>query len=440
MNLKYFYEVNDMKNSKANKSYSQKVRLYKRRARNRKNAFIIVIIAVAVIAIAICAKVLVKNSTANAIESPSAETTPTLPGSSNTADIPSIPQTQTLAQEVATETPAQSEHEDEVIPQIYEGEFELPLRGATVYTLTNTNLNDESGAVKSVSAGTSLQIISEENGKLTVKTDDGFTGIINSYECMLNLPDVIPSIVYMDTNSSKSLMMSSGYEIPNVTGKQLYDVEQYNQRLGRTEFNMPIIFETAKKVMAVQKSALSEGYSLCIVETYRPLDTQQTISSNLKILASSEPAVSNGIVGNGWSESWFIAQSISNHQRGYALDVTLVKVNETEICTSGNYAYVNVSKYDEVQMPTQIHELSDASIALAYGVKSSSTTAWKDVPLASSMNDVAIRLQNYCVSAGFTPLASEWWHFNDLDARNSTSGSLSNGEYFLQTNLSVIPE
>ena len=111
----------------------------------------------------------------------------------------------------------------------------------------------------------------------------------------------------------------------------------------------------------------------------------------------------------------------------------------SEICTSGNYAYVNVSKYEDVQMPTQIHELSDASIALAYGVKSSSATAWKEVPLASSMNDVAIRLQNYCVSAGFTPLASEWWHFNDLSAKNSSSGSLSNGEYFLQANLSIIP-
>lgn len=429
-----------MKNSKANKSYSQKVRWHKRRARNFRNALIIVLIALAVITIAICTKILGGNQTSNAIKSPTVETPSTQLDSNNTVDIPSIPQTQTLAQEVATDTPAESEHENEVIPQLYEGEFELPLQGATVYTLANTSLYDESGAKKSITAGTSLQIISEENGKLTVKTEDGFTGLINSYECMLNLPDVIPSIIYMDTNSSESLMMSSGYEIPNVTGKQLYDVEQYNERLGRTEFNMPIIFETAKKVMAAQKAALSEGYSLCIVETYRPLDAQQAISSNLKSLASSEPAVLNGIVGNGWNESWFIAQSVSNHQRGYAMDLTLVKVNETEICTSGSYAYVNVSKYEEVQMPSQIHELSDASIALAYGVKSSSATAWKNVPLASSMNDVAIRLQNYCVNAGFTPLASEWWHFNDLDARNSNSGSLSNGEYFLQTNLSVIPE
>ncbi len=416
----------------------------RRRSRVRRNRLIVLVIVLVMITIAIYTKVIGVNQNTIADETvvteiASQKANPTS-FSAPKANVPNSPQKQTLAQEVAIDTTSQNEHEEEVLPQIYEGEFELPLQGATVYTMANTNLYNESGAEKTINAGYGLQIIGEDDGKLIVKTEDGFVGFISSDECMLNLPDVIPSAIYMDTNSKESVFLSSGYEIPNVTGQQLYDVEQYNQRLGRNEFNMPIMFNTAKKVMAVQKAALAEGYSLCIVETYRPLDTQKKICTNLKELAAHEADVRNGIVGNGWSESWFISQGISNHQRGYAMDITLVKVLETEICTSGNYAYVNVSKYEGVQMPTQIHELSDASIALAYGVKSSSATAWKDVPLASSMNDVAIRLQNYCVDAGFTPLASEWWHFNDLDAKNSATGSLSNGEYFLQTNLSVIPE
>lgn len=427
--------------------YSKTNKMY-RRKRSRLGIIVsiilVVIIATAVTAITIHANRLTEKQDMAEIETLTTQTPckkmDTVSQLDTNANIHSIPQKQTLTTEVTTDTTSQSENENEVIPQIYEGEFELPLQGASAYVMANTNMYDESGASKALSAGTSLQIIGEENGKLIVKAEDGFTGNINSYECMLNLPDVIPSIVYMDTNSTKSVFMSSGYEIPNVTGEQLYNVEQYNQRLGRNEFNMPIMFDTAKKVMAVQKAALAEGYSLCIVETYRPMDTQKAVCDNLKELEASESAVRNGIVGSGWSENWFIAQGISNHQRGYAMDVTLVEVKETEICTSGNYAYVNVSKYEEVQMPTKIHELSDASIALAYGVKSSSATAWKDVPLANTMNDVAIRLQNYCVNAGFTPLASEWWHFNDLDAKNNAGGSLSDGEYFLQTNLSVIPE
>lgn len=353
-------------------------------------------------------------------------------------DMPKDVSHQTIIQEMPTDSPIESEQED-VLPQIYEGEFELPLQGATVYVMADTNLHDESGVEKTVNAGTSLRIVMEEGENLLVTTEDGFTGLICSQYCMLNLPDIIPSIVYMDTNSTKSVMRSSGYELPEITDEQLYSVEQYNERLGRTEFNMPIMFATAKKVMAVQRAALADGYSLCVVETYRPLDTQMKICNSLKNLESSVAEVREGIIGNGWSESWFIAQGISNHQRGYAMDVTLVEVKETEICTSGDYAYINVSDYEEVQMPTMIHELSDASVALEYAVTSTSATAWKSVPLASSMNDVAIRLQNYCVGAGFTPLASEWWHFNDLDARNSSTGSLSKGDYFLQDNLSVIP-
>lgn len=220
---------------------------------------------------------------------------------------------------------------------------------------------------------------------------------------------------------------------------QFYDVWQYNERLGRTEFNMPIIFATAKKVMAAQQMALSEGYSLKIVETYRPMDTQNQVITNLDALANTNSEVLDGITGKPWNKSWFIAQSISNHQRGYAMDLTLVEVVETEICTSGDYAYVNVCDYADVQMPTPIHELSMASATFTKPVPSRDATAWQGKELAPSMNEVAIRLQNYCTSAGFTPLASEWWHFNDLDAMNSSAGSLSDGGYFLQPNLSVIP-
>ena len=38
---------------------------------------------------------------------------------------------------------------------------------------------------------------------------------------MINLPDIIPSIIYDDTNSYSSLFKSSGIDIPNVTGKKL---------------------------------------------------------------------------------------------------------------------------------------------------------------------------------------------------------------------------
>ena len=54
--------------------------------------------------------------------------------------------------------------QDEELPQIYEGEFELPLQGATAYSLVNTNLYDESGAVaKVINAGDSLLLLRFED-------------------------------------------------------------------------------------------------------------------------------------------------------------------------------------------------------------------------------------------------------------------------------------
>lgn len=55
------------------------------------------------------------------------------------------------------------------------------------------------------------------------------------------------------------------------------------------------------------------------------------------------------------------------------------------------------------------------------------------------MNEAAIKLQNYCSNAGLTPLASEWWHFNDLAARDTTSNNNSKGQYTLTELYSLSP-
>ena len=49
--------------------------------------------------------------------------------------------------------------------------------------------------------------------------------------------------------------------------------------------------------------------------------------SSLKELKNSNEIVNSGINKNGWSEGWFISQGISNHQRGIAMDVSLVDIN-----------------------------------------------------------------------------------------------------------------
>ena len=132
---------------------------------------------------------------------------------------------------------------------------------------------------------------------------------------MVNLPDLIPSIIYDDTNAYSSLFKSSEIDIPNITGKQLYNNKTYNERLSKEEFMMPVIYAMAKKIMKAQELALEDGYSLKIYETYRPYEAQKAVADNLRNLMNSNKTVYQGINGGGWNEGWFIAQVLSNHQK-----------------------------------------------------------------------------------------------------------------------------
>ena len=116
---------------------------------------------------------------------------------------------------------------------------------------------------------------------------------------MVNLPDIVPSIVYDDTNSYSSLFKSSEIDIPNVTGKQLYNNKAYNKRLSKEQYMMPVMYDMAKKIMKAQELAKEDGYSLKIYETFRPYEAQSKVAKNLSKLMKSNKTVYNGINGGG---------------------------------------------------------------------------------------------------------------------------------------------
>ena len=95
-------------------------------------------------------------------------------------------------------------------------------------------------------------------------------------------------------------------------------------------------------------------------------------------------------------------------------------MSETKEYTTGGYRYVRVWNYERYEMPTPIHELSRAAATYTAPVTINSTTAWKNAEMTQAMasNKPALGLQRYCTGAELTPLASEWWHFNDLSTRS----------------------
>ena len=333
------------------------------------------------------------------------------------------------------------------------GDFELPLDGAMGIAVSKLDIHNASGdIIGEMNAGTEFTILAESETDLRVKLLDDRSGItfieestdnivyIDKDFVMINLPDVIPSIIYDNTNSYSSLLSSKGYDIDGLTGTVLYNSKYFNERLGEEQYVLPVLYSTAKKLKNVQEQMLADGNSLKIYESYRPFETQQTIISRLTDAMETNEEINETITGAPWGKSWFIALKRSNHQRGCAIDTTMVKVTGTEQKKAGIYTYEKVTSYEEYEMPTQIHDMSADSIALTNPVESMDREAWKTDPIAPTMTEAAIKLQNYMTANELYPLASEWWHFNDIDSRENSDDNSGAGDFYITGCTSRAPE
>ncbi len=298
------------------------------------------------------------------------------------------------------------------------------------------------GALAVLDPGAAFLILEEDDTgewwRVNCGEDEGW---IENRLCLINLPDVIPSMVYNATNSYGSKFVSLGKPIPGVTGRSFYPRGSYNKRLERNEFMMPVLYSMSKRICLAQQAALAQGNTLVLYEGYRPHSVQTTVYKALTALSRKDSRVKQAVTGSPWNISWFIAGGYSNHQRGFAIDVSLARVERAELQTIADREVVRVRAYQEYAMPTPIHELSQAAATFTRPVASHSPTAWRSAQLTDTMsrNQPALALQHYCTEAGLTPLASEWWHFNDLETRSCVLDNLSTGGYQISRCLSTAP-
>lgn len=308
--------------------------------------------------------------------------------------------------------------------------FDLPLRGSSGYAFVDMFVRQEA-SLKSPIVGKLKQsegfTILEEVGKFWKISTKGGIGYVKHKYCYINLPDILPSIVYKNTNSVYSVLKVGDIEIPNITKEILYYVLAYNPRLHDVEFIMPIKYETAKKLSIAQKEALKEGNTLIIYETFRPYKVQRKIVENLTKLVHSNKKAHDLIISYHWLIGWFISTRVSNHQRGSAVDLSLGKVLEKTLKTSGDYSYAKITKAKEYKMQTNIHELS---------INSAIFDNPKVTTYSNKVNPHTLKLHKYMKSAGFSPLASEWWHFDDKSAFESKT---NRGDYFIDKVYSKEP-
>jgi D-alanyl-D-alanine dipeptidase len=334
---------------------------------------------------------------------------------------------------------------------LYAGDLELPVAGATGYAsvsvdvirVTAENTNEVIAALK---PGTPFRILIESGAWWCISAG-GVEGWVDHSFCMINLPDVIPSIIYDNTGAYSSECISSGEPIPGISGERLYsysdryDGKAYNERLQKYEYIVPVLYSTAKRLHIAQQHALANGDTIIMYEAFRPYSAQKKTVEAVQAFADANPHIKAGISTPQWNMSWFVAAGVSNHQRGYAVDVSLAKIITREYVQTGGYHYMQIVKSEPYQMFSVIGELSVKSVVYKNPVQIQSFDAWKSAEHSEGMKSSipAQTLQKYFTDAGFTPLASEWWHFNDLHTLFSLT-KLSGGDFEIKDCLSVAPE
>lgn len=272
-------------------------------------------------------------------------------------------------------------------------------------------------AVSSIKAGSAWCVV-EEVGDMFGIRQGGEIRYIESNYCLINLPEFMDDMCFYDiTNSYKSLYMVHEFEIPEVTGVITKGYEKIKLQNG--EYLVPLLYPTAKRLADASRIALEEGYKLKIYDAFRPqAATVQIYDLTEKMLKEELPekpyttkytleelklpekkketdpvtkeekevplTYEDVMLGGEYTLNYFLAKGGSMHNLGLALDLTMI----------------DLSTGKEAKMQTSMHDLSHYSVL-------------------SKNNKVAKKLTEIMTAAGFGGLISEWWHFQDNEARET---------------------
>lgn len=361
----------------------------------------------------------------------------------DTGDDEEIDETNEHPGDTMDEDPAGEEPDEQTVDYYEESAFELPVTGAGGFTSVNTHLretaSEDSESLTVLAAGTPFYVVEEQGTWWRIVTESQEEGWIANQLAFINLPDVLPSAIYDNPNAYGSIFRSSDTDIPGITGEVLYEAHGMNNRLDTEEFVMPIIYSTAQKIAQAQQAALENNETLVIMETFRPSTAQVLVNQHLSELADENEEVLNGLTEEPWTMHWFINEGVSNHQRGLAVDLTLARIESLEERIIDHYIVPQVTEYRVYEMYSPIFELSTASAMLMRPIAARDRVGWKEIPYQDHVNEEAQRLEAYMFEADMIPIASEWWHFNDIDVLEAFEEELGEGNFHLDRVFNLPP-
>ena len=215
---------------------------------------------------------------------------------------------------------------------------------------------------------------------------------------LVNLPDVLPQAAYDVVYSYAATSNCGGENLPGVTGQHV-DGYAYGMQpsayWASDRFAVPCAYRTALKARAASDALNEAGWRLLVYDAYRPMTAQYQLASALTEAFAENPAVQEAL--GGWSVDWFVAPGASGHNFGADIDAG--------VCDwEGNPAALP-SAFDSFDATGRLtdYPVEDSAI-------DPSSYRWTVYE-----SDACMALHEAFRAAGFTELASEWWHFGDLE-------------------------
>lgn len=248
-----------------------------------------------------------------------------------------------------------------------------------------------------------------DGGSAVVSFDDN-TVAVDANLLLVNLPDIMPEAVYDIVYSYASTSNCAGIEVPRVTGEALPGYmagEQDSPYWNEARFVVPCAYRTMLKAINASSELVESGYRLLVYDVYRPMQAQYRLANALLAAYQSNPDVQSSL--GGWSIDWYVAPGSSGHNFGTDFDVG--------VCDSDGNPLAMPSSFDAFDETGHLtNSPMDAS--------SISPASYRGDVAA---NDACLALHAAFLHAGFSELASEWWHFGDLSTEGMNRSIAGNG-------------
>ena len=222
----------------------------------------------------------------------------------------------------------------------------------------------------------------EEEVQLIANVENGFSSILFDGEvCYCSTKYLVPAeetlygYLELNDNGKKVYVVDIRLFIPDIEVFQIFSTDNNICHEPLYENPVPVLrMETVKKLKKAAEKFAADGYRIKIYDAYRPKSVQFKLFDVIRIAAY----ISNPYNGKA-----------SNHNRAAAVDMTLIGPD-------GN----------ELSFPTPMHTFEKISYR-------ESRDQWTE----EQRNNVDY-MTDVMKSCGFTTITSEWWHFNDSDAKS----------------------